>query len=101
MSELAVRVITTIAAVGGSAAFLKVPHRWLRRRQDKRQEQLPLDVRILEEGHVLRQEAFQREHEALQARRRARAPQAKTRRPGSPDAGQARRPDPDQTSPGA
>ena len=37
------------------------------RRQDKRQEQLQRDVRILEEGHSLRQEAYQREREALQA----------------------------------
>ena len=64
MSELADRVI---AAVGGSAAFLEVLRRWLQRRQDKRQEQLQLDVRILEEGHALRQEAYQREREALQA----------------------------------
>jgi hypothetical protein len=67
MSELADRVITAIAAVGGSAAFLEVLRRWLQRRQDKRQEQLQLDVRILEEGHALRQEAYQRKHEALQA----------------------------------
>jgi hypothetical protein len=67
MSELADRVITAIAAVGGSAAFLEVLRRWLQRRQDKRQEQLQLDVRILEEGHALRQEAYQREREALQA----------------------------------
>src|SRR5215210_6609893 len=67
MSQLADRVITAIAAVGGSAAFLEVLRRWLQRRQDKRQEQLQLDVRILEEGHALRQEAYQREREALQA----------------------------------
>jgi hypothetical protein len=67
MSELADRVITAIAAVGGSAAFLEVLRRWLQRRQEKRQEQLQLDVRILEEGHALRQEAYQREREALQA----------------------------------
>jgi len=67
MSELADRVITAIAAVGGSAAFLEVLRRWLQRRQDKRQEQLQLDVRILEERHALRQEAYQREREALQA----------------------------------
>ena len=67
MSELADRVITAIAAVGGSAAFLEVLRRWLQRRQDKRQEQLQLDVRILEEGHALRQEAYQREREALKA----------------------------------
>ena len=54
MNELADRVITAIAAVGGSAAFLEVLRRWLQRRQDKRQEQLQLDVRILEEGHSLR-----------------------------------------------
>ena len=52
---------------GGSAAFLEILRRWLQRRQDKRQEQLQLDVRILEEGHALRQEAYQREREALQA----------------------------------
>ncbi len=67
MSELADRVITAIAAIGGSTAFLEVLRRWLQRRQDKRQEQLQLDVRILEEGHALRQEAYQREREALQA----------------------------------
>jgi hypothetical protein len=67
MSELADRVITAIAAVGGSAAFLEVLRRWLQRRQDKRQEQLQLDVRILEEGHALRQEAYQLERETLQA----------------------------------
>jgi hypothetical protein len=37
--------------------------RWLQRRQDKRQEQLQLDVRIMEEGHALRQEVYQRERE--------------------------------------
>lgn len=67
MSELVDRVITALAALGGSAAFLEVLRRWLQRRQDKRQEQLQLDVRILEEGHALRQEAYQREREALQA----------------------------------
>src|SRR5215210_3061795 len=67
MSQLADRVITAIAAVGGSAAFLEVLRRWLQRRQKKRQEQLQLDVRILEKGHALRQEAYQREREALQA----------------------------------
>jgi thioesterase domain-containing protein len=67
MSELADRVIGGIAAVGGSAAFLEILRRWLQRRQEKRQEQLQLDVRILEEGHTLRQEAYQREREALQA----------------------------------
>jgi len=53
--------------VGGSVAFLEILLRWLQRRQEKRQEQLQLDVRILEEGHALRQEAYQREREALQA----------------------------------
>jgi hypothetical protein len=67
MSELADRVITALAAVGGSAAFLEVLRRWLQRRQEKRQDQLQLDVRILEEGHALRQEAYQRERQALQA----------------------------------
>jgi hypothetical protein len=67
MSELADRVIASIAALGGSAAFLEILRRWLQRRQEKRQEQLQLDVRILEEGHALRQEAYQREREALQA----------------------------------
>jgi hypothetical protein len=67
MSELTDRVLTTLTAIGGSAAFLEVLRRWLQRRQDKRQEQLQLDVRILEEGHALRQEAYQREREALQA----------------------------------
>jgi hypothetical protein len=66
MSELTDRVLTTLTAIGGSAAFLEVLRRWLQRRQDKRQEQLQLDVRILEEGHALRQEAYQREREALQ-----------------------------------
>lgn len=67
MSELADRVIAGVAALGGSAAFLEVLRRWLQRRQDKRQEQLQLEVRIFEEGHALRQEAYQREREALQA----------------------------------
>ena len=67
MSQLADRVLTALTAVGGSAAFLEILRRWLQRRQDKRQEQLQLDVRILEEGHALRQEAYQREREALQA----------------------------------
>jgi thioesterase domain-containing protein len=67
MSELVDRALTSLAAVGGSAAFLEILRRWLQRRQEKRQEQLQLDVRILEEGHALRQEAYQREREALQA----------------------------------
>ena len=67
MSELVNRTITGLAALGGSAAFLEILRRWLQRRQDKRQEQLQLDVRIMEEGHALRQEAYQREREALQA----------------------------------
>jgi flagellar motility protein MotE (MotC chaperone) len=67
MSELVDRAVTAIAALGGSAAFLEVLRRWLQRRQDKRQEQLQLEVRIFEEGHALRQEAYQREREALQA----------------------------------
>ena len=67
MSELVDRVITGLAALGESAAFLEILRRWLQRRQEKRQEQLQLDVRILEEGHALRQEAYQRESEALQA----------------------------------
>lgn len=67
MSELVDRALASLAAVGGSAAFLEILRRWLQRRQDKRQEQLQLDVRILEEGHALRQEAYQREREALQA----------------------------------
>jgi len=66
MSDLADRVLTALTAVGGSAAFLEILRRCLQRRQDKRQEQLQLDVRILEEGHALRQEAYQREREALQ-----------------------------------
>jgi hypothetical protein len=61
MSELVDRVITGLAALGGSAAFLEILRRWLQRWQEKRQEQLQLDVRILEEGHALRQEAYQRE----------------------------------------
>ena len=61
MSELVDRVIT------GLAALVEILRRWLQRRQEKRQEQLQLDVRILEEGHALRQEAYQREREALQA----------------------------------
>lgn len=67
MSDLADRAITALTAIGGSAASLEVLRRWLQRRQDKRQEQLQLDVRILEEGHALRQEAYQREREAHQA----------------------------------
>jgi hypothetical protein len=47
--------------------FGEVLRRWLQSRQEKRQEQLQLDVRGLEEGHALRQEAYQREREALQA----------------------------------
>jgi hypothetical protein len=57
MSELVDRVITGLAALGGSAAFLEVLRRWLQRRQEKRQEQLQLDVRIMEEGHALRPDA--------------------------------------------
>src|SRR6188474_964980 len=56
MSELVDRAITGLAALGGSAAFLEILRRWLQRRQEKRQEQLQLDVRIMEEGHALRQE---------------------------------------------
>jgi hypothetical protein len=67
MSQLTDQVLTALTAIGGSAAFLEILRRWLQRRQDKRQEQLQLDVRILEEGHALRQEAYQREREALQA----------------------------------
>jgi hypothetical protein len=67
MSQLADRALTALTAIGGSAAFLELLRRWLQRRQDRRQEQLQLDVRILEEGHALRQEAYQREREALQA----------------------------------
>lgn len=67
LSELLDRTLTSLAALGGSAAFLEILRRWLQRRQEKRQEQLKLDVRILEEGHALRQEAYQREREALQA----------------------------------
>src|SRR6185295_20135212 len=66
MSQVTDQVLTALTAIGGSAAFLEVLRRWLQRRQDKRQEQLQLDVRILEEGHALRQEAYQREREALQ-----------------------------------
>ena len=65
MSELVDRTITGLAALGGSAAFLEILRRWLQRRQEKRQEQIQLDVRIMEEGHALRQEAYQREREAL------------------------------------
>ena len=53
MSELVDRTITGLAALGGSAAFLEILRRWLQRRQEKRQEQLQLDVRILEEGDAL------------------------------------------------
>jgi hypothetical protein len=67
MSELVDRTITGLAALGGSAAFLEILRRWFQRRQEKRQEQLQLDVRIMEEGHALRQEAYQREREALKA----------------------------------
>ncbi len=52
MSELADRVIASIAVLGGSAAFLEILRRWLQRRQEKRQEQLQLDIRTLEEGHM-------------------------------------------------
>ena len=55
------RAITGLAALDGNAAFLEILRRWLQRRQEKRQEQLQLDVRIMEEGHALRQEAYQRE----------------------------------------
>ena len=65
MSELVDRANTGLAALGGSAAFLEILRRWLQRRQEKRQEQLQLDVRIMEEGHALRQEAYQRGREAL------------------------------------
>jgi hypothetical protein len=44
MSELADRVITAIAAAGGSAAFPEVLRHWLQRHQDTRQEQLQLDL---------------------------------------------------------
>ena len=67
MSELVDRTIAGLAALGGSAAFLEILRRWLQRRQEKRQEQLQLDVRIMEEGHALRQEAYQRERDALKA----------------------------------
>jgi hypothetical protein len=36
MSELVDRVITGLAALGGSAAFLEILRRWLQRRQEKR-----------------------------------------------------------------
>jgi hypothetical protein len=73
MSELVDRTITGLAALGGSAAFLEILRRWLQRRQEKRQEQLQLDVRIMEEGHALRQEAYQREaHQALSEERERR-----------------------------
>ena len=52
MSDLVDRAITGLAAFGGSAAFLEILRRWLQRRQDKRQEQLQLDVRIVEEGQA-------------------------------------------------
>jgi hypothetical protein len=85
------RAITGLAALGGSAAFLEILRRWLQCRQEKRQEQLQLDVRILEEGHALRQEAYQREREALQAlAEEARAPpQGGAGSTGSSDAGEA------------
>ena len=67
MSDLTDRLLTAATALGGSAAFLEILRRWLQRRQEKHQEQLQLNVRILEEGHTLRQEAYQREREALQA----------------------------------
>jgi hypothetical protein len=57
MSELVDRTITGLAALGGSAVFLEILRRWLQRRQEKRQEQLQRDIRIMEEGHALRQEA--------------------------------------------
>jgi len=67
MIEVTDRVITAVVTFGGSAAFLEILRRWLQRRQETRQERFQLDVRLLEEGRALRQEAFQREREALQA----------------------------------
>lgn len=49
MSELVDRAITGLAALGGGSAFLELLRRWLQRRQEKRQEQLQLNVH-LEEG---------------------------------------------------
>ena len=71
MSELADRILASLAAVGGSAAFLEILRRWLQRRQDKRQEQLQLDVRILEEGNALRMEAYQRKGKRCRHLRRS------------------------------
>jgi hypothetical protein len=90
MRDLADRVITALTAIDGSAASLEVLRRWLQRRQDKCQEQLQLDVRILEEGHALRQEVLAaRARSPPGPRRGARAPpQGRTRRPGSPDEGE-------------
>ena len=99
MSELADRVITAIAAVGGSVAFLEVLRRWLQRRQDKRQEQLQLDVRILEEVHALRQEAYRREREALQALAEEREPRHKAIAPLAAQLQATRSPDPGQRRP--
>jgi len=101
LSELVDRVITGLAALGGSAAFLEILRRGLQRRQEKRQEQLQLDVRIMEEGHALRQEAYQREREALKdLAERARAPpQGRASRLGGSDAGEAGGSDAEQWQP--
>lgn len=57
MSELVDGAITGLAAPGGCAVFLEILRRWHQRRQEKRQEQLQLDIRILGESHALRQKA--------------------------------------------
>jgi hypothetical protein len=44
--------------------MIQIPTDWDER---PHQEQLQPDVRIMEEGHALRQEAYQREREALKA----------------------------------
>ena len=67
MSELVDRHHHGLAALGGSAAFLRSSAAGSSAGRRSARSQLQLDVRILEEGHALRQEAYQREREALQA----------------------------------
>src|SRR5688500_12235457 len=101
MSELVDRTITGLAAIGGSAAFLEILRRWLQRRQEKRQEQLQLDVRIMEEGHAPATGGLPARVRGPEGPgRRARAPpQGRAYLPGSPDAGEAGGPYPGQRSP--
>lgn len=66
MSELVYRAGAGLAALGESVALLDL-RRWLQRRQQKRQEQLQLDVRIMEEGTPCAGRPTSAEREALQA----------------------------------